>query len=148
MTRWLLLVFALVVGMLLPVQQGVNSTLTKSLASPLQGALISFATGTLALLVCCLALRLPLPLGGAVTTQPWWAWTGGLIGAAFVTAAIVLAPRLGATATASAVIAGQIAASLLLDHRGLLGFEEHPVNFGRLLGVLLLLVGVVLIRRF
>ena len=44
MTRWLFLLLALLIGMFLPVQQGVNSTLTRSLGHPLQGALASFAT--------------------------------------------------------------------------------------------------------
>jgi transporter family-2 protein len=148
MTRWLLLFLALVMGMFLPIQQGVNSTLTRSMASPLQGAFASFVTGTLALFVCCLAMRLPLPPMNQLVALPWWSWTGGLIGAAFITIAIVLAPRIGATATASAMIAGQILASLVLDHHGLLGFNQHPVNLGRIIGVALLLTGVVLIRKF
>ncbi len=148
MTRWIFLLLALLIGMFLPIQQGVNTTLTRSMASPLQGALASFATGTFALLAICLALRLPTPAVEKIAATPWWAWTGGLMGAAFITIGIVLAPKIGATATASAIIAGQIFASLLLDHHGLLGFNTHPISFGRLVGVVLLLAGVILIRRF
>ena len=148
MDRWFFLLLALLIGMFLPVQQGVNSKLTQSLSSPLQGALASFATGTLALLAICLALRLPLPVMDKVAASPWWSWTGGLMGAAFITIGIILAPRIGATATASAIIAGQILASLIIDHHGLLGFTQYPINFGRAVGVILLLAGVVMIRRF
>ncbi len=148
MSRWLWLLAALCMGMFLPVQQGVNATLTRSLAGPLQGAFVSFAVGTLALIVCCAAMGQPLPEMKQLASTPWWSWTGGLIGAVFITLAIMLAPRIGATATASAIIAGQILASLVIDHHGLLGFVQHPMNFGRTLGVVLLLVGVVLIRRF
>gem|GEM_PF-123288 len=148
MTRWFFLLLALLIGMFLPIQQGVNSTLTRSLSSPLQGALASFAIGTIALLVICVVLRLQMPSLEKLAAAPWWAWTGGLMGAAFITIGIVLAPKIGATATASAIIAGQILASLLIDHHGLLGFTQHPVNVGRAVGVILLLTGVVLIRRF
>lgn len=148
MTRWIFLMIALVMGMFLPIQQGVNATLTSSLRNPLQGALASFAIGTFALLGLCSALQLPLPTLDKISGSPWWAWTGGLLGAVFVTTGIILAPRLGATTTAAALIAGQILASLLLDHHGLLGFNQHPISFGRLVGVVLLLTGVVLVRRF
>jgi len=148
MDRWFFLLLALLIGMFLPIQQGVNSTLTRSLPSPLLGALASFGTGTLALLAVCLAMRLPMPTMEKLAAAPWWAWTGGLMGTAFITIGIILAPRIGATATASAIIAGQILASLLIDHHGLLGFTQHPVNFGRAVGVILLLTGVILIRRF
>lgn len=148
MVRWLLLLVALSIGMFLPVQQGVNATLTRSLTHPLQGALASFGTGTLALIVCCLIMRLQLPDPTKVASAPWWAWSGGIIGAVFITASIILAPRIGATATASAIIAGQILASLLIDHHGLLGFVQHPISLGRAVGVALLLTGVILIRRF
>ena len=148
MTRWLLLIFAIAVGMLLPVQQGVNATLKTWLGNPLYAALASFATGTTAILLYVLVMRLPLPALSQAVQAPRWAWTGGLLGVVFVTAAILLAPRLGATATASAFIAGQILASLWLDHGGLLGFAHHPMNVGRLVGVVLLLAGVILIRQF
>ena len=148
MIRWLFLLLALLIGMFLPVQQGVNSTLTGSLRSPLQGALASFVVGTLALFLICVAMRLPMPALDKVAAAPWWAWTGGLMGAAFITIGIILAPKIGATATAAAIIAGQILASLVVDHHGLLGFTQHPVNLGRMVGVILLLTGVILIRRF
>ncbi len=74
-------------------------------------------------------------------------YAGGLLGAVYVVGVIALAPRLGALLTFALVIAGQLLASLLLDHLGLL-YPRHPVNLPRLLGALLLLAGVVLIRRY
>jgi transporter family-2 protein len=48
----------------------------------------------------------------------------------------------------SLIIAGQMSASLFLDHFGWLGFQVHPVSGLKMLGVVLLLGGVVLIRLF
>jgi transporter family-2 protein len=59
----------------------------------------------------------------------------------------VLAPKLGATATLGLIVAGQMMVSVILDHFGLVGYEEHRVNMWRILGVVLLLSGVILIKK-
>ena len=59
---------------------------------------------------------------------------------------IYLAPRLGATSMLAWLLAGQMLASLLLDHYGWLGFPEQPINWTRLLGVSLLIAGALLVR--
>ena len=59
---------------------------------------------------------------------------------------IVLAPRLGAAALIAAVVAGQMLASLALDHWALVGFEPHPLSVQRALGAALVIGGVALVR--
>ncbi len=59
---------------------------------------------------------------------------------------IVTAPKLGAATLVALILAGQAFASLLVDHFGWVGFEEHPVTLLRLLGILLLAGGVALVR--
>jgi transporter family-2 protein len=46
------------------------------------------------------------------------------------------------------LIAGQMAVSLVMDHYGLLGVAPQPISLWRILGAVLLFVGVVLIRKF
>jgi transporter family-2 protein len=75
-------------------------------------------------------------------------WTGGLLGAAYVLASIVLTPALGAAATVGFFLAGQMAASVAIDHFGLLGAATNEVSSPRILGLLLVLAGVFLIQRF
>ena len=77
-----------------------------------------------------------------------WIGTGGALGAFFVTATIILVPKLGATTMVTTVLAGQMFASLLLAHFGLLGYPLHPVSLGRIAGVILVCVGVWLIKAF
>ena len=79
---------------------------------------------------------------------PWWVWLGGLLGAFYVLGSVVSAPRLGAATLVAVILAGQAVASLAVDHFGWVGFEENPVTPGRLLGVLLVAVGVALVRAF
>ncbi|WP_407252114.1 DMT family transporter [Klebsiella pneumoniae] len=55
-------------------------------------------------------------------------------------------PKLGATTVLALMVVGQMLLSLMLDHYGLLGIPVYPVTGIRLLGVVLLVLGVVLIR--
>ncbi|PIE69526.1 MAG: hypothetical protein CSA21_02050 [Deltaproteobacteria bacterium] len=142
------ILITLIAGCLMPVQPGINVLLSQVTSGPYMASLISFAVGTLALLVLCLALRLPFPTLHTLTEVPWWYWTGGLLGAVFVTVTIIVAPRLGAVNMLTYLIVGQMLASLLLDHYGVLGFPQHTLNPWRVLGVLCLIIGVILIKRF
>jgi bacterial/archaeal transporter family-2 protein len=143
----LLLLLALAAGVLLPVQAGVNAQLRSAVGSPLTAALVSFLVGTAGLVTAAVIFRTPMALRGAWVDSPWWQWVGGLIGALYVIATIVLAPRLGAATLVAAVVAGQMIASLLLDQYGLLGFPTHPINGLRVLGAGLVIVGVILVQR-
>lgn len=145
--QWLLLMTAFGCGVILPLQPGINAHLRTHLESPFAAALVSFAVGTSVLLVVTAAVGRPAAQAlGNLGQVPWWAWTGGLIGAVFVTASVVLAPRLGATLLVGGVVTGQLMGSLLIDHFGLVGFPVTPVSVGRLLGVALLVAGVVVVQ--
>jgi transporter family-2 protein len=138
---------ALVAGMLMPVQAGINSQLKNQVLSTEAAAFVSLAVGTLALGVYLALRRLPLPLAAAMGQTSWWMWTGGLLGAFFVAATVYLAYKLGAGTMMGLIIAGQLSAAILLDHYALLGFPPHPVSWQRLLGAALLAAGAILIRR-
>jgi len=137
-----------VAGMLAPSQAGINSTLSRYVGSDFLAALVSFSVGTLALATYALLSRLQMPLLKALNQGPWWMWLGGFCGAFLVTTTILAAPRLGATTMIGFLLAGQMIASLILDHFGLLGYPEHAINLWRVLGVVLLASGVMLIRAF
>lgn len=147
MTRfWLLAILSLVAGICVPTQAGINVQLGAWTRSPVHAATISFAVGTLALIAYSLFARIPLPEFSLASSQPWWVWTGGALGAFFVTATIYIAPRLGATTMLAWLLAGQFSASLLLDHFGWLGFNVQPISLTRICGIVLVAAGVLLIR--
>ncbi len=145
---WVYLLVCLVAGALMPLQAGVNAQLARWVGNPVVASLVSFAVGTLALFAYSAALRPQLPALDALAAAPWWVWGGGLLGAVFVTAAAAFAPRLGAATFISVTIAGQVLVSVLLDHFGAVGFAERPVTPLRLLGALLLVAGVLMVRKF
>jgi transporter family-2 protein len=143
---WLLATAVVVAGALVAVQPLLNARVAAAAGHPIHGAMFSVAVSTAALIVAAAALKLPWPAWRAVTAEPAWTWTGGLIGACVVLSALLATPRLGAATTVMLFITGQMAASLLLDHHGWLGVPERPVDLRHLLGVLCLVAGVVLIR--
>lgn len=128
-------------------QAGVNAQLRGTLGHPLAAALVSFVVGTVGLVALVAALQIPLPLGSAWGRSPGWHWIGGLLGAAYVAIATVLAPRLGAATLVAAVVAGQMLTSVLLDQYGWVGYAPHPLTAARLLGMALVIGGVILIQR-
>lgn len=139
-----LVLLSFLAGTLVAVQPSINARLAQRVGV-LESACLSFAVGTLALFALVLAARKGSL--AAVAGAPWWELTGGFFGAAFVTISIVAVPRIGTGAALSAVIAGQLLASLLLDHLGVFGLARVPVAPARVAGALLLLAGAALIVR-
>jgi len=141
---WSYILFALLAGAMLPIQFGINAQLATWVGGSLRAALVSFVVGAAGLFVAVLfaARGWPDRAGDA----PWWVWTGGLLGAFYVLGSIVTAPKLGAATLVALILAGQAIASLLVDHYGLVGFEEHPVTALRIAGIVLLGGGVALVR--
>ena len=147
--QWLFLLMAILAGGGLAMQATINAELGRGLGHPVSAAMVSFAIGTLVLFAYVLILRLPLPSLAKLGTIPWWIWlAGGFLGAYFVSAATSLAPRLGVAVLFMAIVAGQIAVAILLDHKGWLSLPERPVTAGRLLGVALMFLGIYLTKRF
>jgi transporter family-2 protein len=139
----LLVLFA---GAMLALQAPTNVMLARAGGSPVLAALISFSVGTAALLVVWLASgnRPGLSPFGAL---PWYAWLGGVYGAVYVAVAAFAAPRIGLASLITVGIAGQVIAALWLDHIGALGLQREPISWFRVAGALLVVVGVVLVRR-
>lgn len=146
MTSLLLLLFAVVAGAFLPLQAGVNARLAHFVGGPVRASMISFGVGALALL---LVVLLFYRQGHThVRGAPWWAWVGGLLGAFYVTATVVVPVRVGAAAFFGILVTAQLVMSVLIDQFGWLNFPRHAASPLRLVGVALLVVGVLLVRLF
>jgi transporter family-2 protein len=137
---------ALLSGMLIALQAPTNALLVRAAGSPVNAALVSFAVGTLALLLVAVTLGVR-PAAGPVRSLPWYAWTGGLYGALFVAIAAFAVPRTGVTLFLTVAIAGQLVMALLLDRVGAFGVPRVEIDPARVAGILLVLGGAFLIRR-
>ncbi len=139
---------ALIAGMMMPTQAAINSKLAGFVGSPILSAFVSFVVGTIALFLYMLATGVPLSNLGSLRNASVLSLTGGLLGAFFVASTVILVPKMGVALTFSLVLAGQMLITLVLDHYGFLGVPVKEINIQRLVGVSLIIVGVILIRKF
>ena len=139
---WLL---AAAAGSGLALQAGVNTQLRAATGSALWTSIISASFTVVLLTLLQMAQRDTLPLSG-YSRFPWWIWTGGIAGAAYVFAVVALTRYLGVALFFAAVVVGQLGTGLLIDHSGWFGVPVHRVSPERLAGVVLLLAGMALIR--
>ncbi|MEP6646260.1 MAG: DMT family transporter [Saprospiraceae bacterium] len=145
---WIFLLIALLAGAMMPTQAAMNNKLAAYLQSPVLSAFFSFAVGLVGLLIYIIVSRIPLSNLGNFRLAPPVSWIGGLCGAFFVTAVVIVVPRLGIALTFSIIILGQMMITLPIDHFGFLGVPVREINIPRLIGILFVVIGVILIRRY
>ncbi len=132
-------------GGLIALQAPINAGLGKATGS-LPAALVSFGVGTIALAAIVVLSGKASGLGATFDVS-WYYLLGGLLGAIYVTNALVAVAAIGAGGVAAATIAGQLTASVAIDRLGLFGLDQVPLGPERVLGVALLIAGTVLIVR-
>jgi bacterial/archaeal transporter family-2 protein len=146
---WYLYAFTLLAGVANAIEPGQNATLAKVTGQHLLAGALCFLVALLIFLVGLLVMRgRGLPGGGAWRRVPWWAWPGGVLGAAVVLAQLYLAESLGAAPFLGLVVTGGVVTSILLDHFGLVGFAVHRAGRMRIAGGALMVVGVTLVALF
>jgi transporter family-2 protein len=133
-------------GAVLPLQVLINARLAAGLNNPLWATTVSFVVGTIGMLAFLVLRGQTQADWQGVLGLPWWAWVGGLLGAAYVTFTIVTVPVIGATALVVLVILGQMLAGVLLDHFGILT-QQQPVSPVKLAGLALVFVGTFVVIR-
>ncbi|TRZ43560.1 DMT family transporter [Robertkochia solimangrovi] len=144
----ILILFAVLAGAVLPIQAGLNVQLGKSVHQPVFAAFASFLIGSIGLLIYLVIIKFDFGSVVQVREVSPTVWLAGILGAFYVAAVIVLAPKLGTALTFSLVVTGQMIISLVLDHYGLLSLPVQEINWQRLIGVVLLTAGVLMIRGF
>src|SRR5688572_7233131 len=136
----------LLVGSLLAVQAAANVQLSTAMTSPFGASALQLGIGAV-LLVALAALAGSLGAVELLGDAEPWTLAGGLGSAIYITAGILLFPRLGALAAVGLFITGQMLASLLLDGYGWLGLAREPVGVPAALGAAAVVVGAGLIVR-
>ncbi len=146
--KFILILVAILAGMSLPVQAVLNAKMGKALGDPIYASLISFVFGAISMFIYALITKVNLGAINQAANVHWPVWLAGTMGAFYVTAVIILTPKLGAALAFSLVTAGQLGVAIILDHYGWLGMPVHIISWPRLVGILLVTVGVVIIHKF
>jgi transporter family-2 protein len=145
-SRGLAVLLGVGAGCLVGMQAPINSRLGKVVGS-VQAATFSFLVGTVVLVLVASFVRGGLGTLGQVGKAPWWALVGGLLGAVYVTVALVAVRTLGASGLTAVVITGQLVISVVIDRFGLFGIARQHIGSTRVIGLVLLAAGVVLVVR-
>ncbi|SFS44720.1 transporter family-2 protein [Sphingobacterium wenxiniae] len=147
MDKIIWIAMAFLAGAFLPLQAGLNSKLAKTGGSPVHASMISFAVGVVALIVYIFLTSQNVSWKG-IREAPAYAWAGGVLGAFYVTVIVLAFPKIGPGLTFGLVVAGQLLISMLMEHFQVLGAQPQPVSIGRILGMLLIIGGVVVMKKF
>lgn len=138
-----LIIFA---ACLTPLQPLVNAKLNQHVDSPIWVSFISFASGTIILLILGLIIN-----GKFMTLETeglkWWMFISGLIGATYVTFSLLAVPHLGAATLAVIATGTVLIVSGLLDHFGVLSEAPHPINLQKFCGMVLLAIAVLITMK-
>lgn len=142
------LVAGVLIGFCFAIQPVMNGVLATVLSSSVHASFISFAISTVILYILLLAMpgershmaRMFRP------QSPWWMWTGGLLGAYFVTMFAWFTPLLGIGVCSVVSIFGQLVSGAAIEGRGLFGNPARRINALQYIGIGLVLPGVVLVN--
>lgn len=148
MTTLFLYPLILLGGVLQAMGPPMNGQLRVSLTNPWLANLVSFGLVLAVLVVIAAVFPRPLPTGAGVAAMPWWAPLGGLIGAVAVVFGLLFVDRVGAGLFAGLTISANLIMSMVIDQFGMLNMPVHAASIWRMLGGLLMVVGVALIALF
>lgn len=146
--RYIFMMATLIVGAMMPVQAILNTRLGKQIGGPLMSSMMSFIVG----LICLIFINLATNYSSVVqlkpsATAPWYLWIGGIFGAIFVGYITYVNQRQGMALTFALAVSGQIFASLIIDHYGLLGSAVRTITLEKIAGAVLIIAGLILIKK-
>jgi len=79
---------------------------------------------------------------------PWYSYIGGFLGAYYVIIVILFAQQLGNGTLTGIAVTAQLVTAIFLDGFGWVGFVKRQVLWPRIVGGVLMVIGVVLVSVF
>lgn len=138
------ILLGILMGLGLPLQTGINARLTHKLGSPYNASFVSFIIAFIFLLLLVFITEQNYSISfGELAGEPLWIWMGGVCGVIFLTGNIVLFARLGGVQTVIFPVLGQILMGLIIDNFGLFYAPQTDLTLLRVLGAILVLLGVI-----
>lgn len=145
-SRWYL--FAFIAGVFSPMQSILNGQLRAAANSPVIASFLSFAVGTVLLLIITLAVQRKIAIPRwdlAGNKLPIWIYCGGIFGVFVVGGNTLIIGTLGSVLTTSLFLAGQLILSMLIDHFGLFQLHKKKVDRQRIWILLLMIASLFII---
>lgn len=135
-----------VAGGLIAIQSVLNASLGQRIGN-LGSVLVLTFISAITLILLILFFPSTSSLSNSPGISEWYLYIGGVLGVAILAAPIFLVPRIGTTSTLIAIVLGQLTVSLLIDQFGLFASPKIGINFVRVMGILLVVLGAYLVGR-
>ncbi|MCC6131250.1 MAG: DMT family transporter [Acidobacteria bacterium] len=136
---WFYIGLMVVAGALITFQSPINAALARK-TGVFEAATVSFSVGAL-LLLALLPILGRGSLRAVVEASPWQ-FLGGILGALYVSAIILVVPKIGVGAAMVGVLAGQLTAGILIDRAGWFGLHSRPIDPSRVAAIVLIFVAL------
>ena len=148
MNNWIYFLATLIIGFCLPIMASSNGALSKSLGSPITSTFGIFVLSSVLLGLVVLFTKSPnISLNNLPNTNLKM-WMGGCIVVINILTFSIAPQKIGVANMLVVFIAGQIISSIIVEHFGLLSFPKHEISLQRIVGVILIVAGVVLVKKF
>ncbi len=144
MSTFVAILLAVLAGICAGIQPGINAGVGKIIGS-LEGALVSFGVGFFIL------LGIVTFFGSGdfskITVVPKPYFLAGVLGAIVVTSLIFTVSAIGSAASLTILVAVQLIVAMVVDHFGWFGAVRIPIDFYRIGGLVLMLLGIKMIMK-
>ena len=145
--QYLIMCTAFFIGGLIPIQAATNSSFSKSTGSPVFTAFMVFIIGLISISLFIFFKKIPFPGWKVISASPIFSFGGGFIVAAYVIAITYITTKLGVAGTIGCVVTGQIFMAVIIDSLGMFHVTQVPINLNRVIGIILMVMGLYLILR-
>ena len=146
-TTLLFLGLAFITGALIPIQAATNTAFSKAVGNPYSTGMMVFIIGLLSMLVFLLLTGNSFPTGKQLSAAPGYGYLGGLIVAIYVVMITILVPRIGVGTAIALIVTGQIFCAVVIDHFGFFGVQVRHVDWKRMFGMGLMVVGIYFVMK-
>ncbi len=143
-TLFVFLGVALAAGAAMALQGSLNTVLGKIIGL-LEATLVVHGVGLAALLVALFVCSLGRGDLTRIGDAPWYTFLGGILVVIIVAGVVASISRLGVAAATAAIIVGQVATALVVDHFGFFGLPQVPFSWWKAVGLVLLALGAKLV---
>jgi transporter family-2 protein len=136
--------WAFAAGALIPLMAILNAGLARAVGGPVQAAVCLFTVGLLTSLLVAAMATTRIPALPTIVRIPPVHFAGGVIVAFYVLSITFLAPRFGVGNAILFAVTAQLISSATIDHYALAGAPLRPLTSIRVLGLIIVIVGLVL----
>lgn len=139
----LYVIIGILAGVAIANMTPINAQLRNKVHSPFVSVVISITISTIVMaIITLISGQSLLPKLSFITSNPAYIWFGGVIGAVYIVSNVLMFPKIGSIETVILPLLGQILMGVVIDALGLFGGVATPVKLAKIIGVVLLMVGL------